>query len=232
MRLLLLASEVRSGSTYIAETLAYSFAQSYGIECWGLAKEQFASIALNRNPLLLNEIFNGMYINQAGFRTSKLMVKDIVGLINIFDNDRSLYDEFFSDSCAWLIVRRRNKLRQAVSLAFAEQSGVWHHYDVDELTNDSRLTLAPSDVRPYYNSVIASDDFLDLFSEQLVRKYTVYYEDFRENPSSVAMEIINKLGIPVDPMSFIFSSPKLVPTSQLEKVELERDFRRYFLRNL
>lgn len=72
MKALFIASEVRSGSTYVAEAIAYSIAQSFGVECWGLAHEKFAVLDGDFQPAKVRSILNGLCINQAGFRSAKL----------------------------------------------------------------------------------------------------------------------------------------------------------------
>lgn len=231
VKALFMASEVRSGSTYIAETISYSLFQSYGIECWDLALEKFSALAEDRRPALAKSILTGIFISQGGFRCAKLMVKDIVGLLNAVDEDPSLAESFLSDECAWIIVRRRNKFRQAVSLAYAQTSRVYHHYSDSGEPADQNVVIAPEEVMPHYGAIAVSDDYLGLLANVLPRCHTVFYEDFMENPRACLTVLLKELDIPVDIENLKIGDPKLVVTQNDKKVALEDQFKKYFLSN-
>jgi LPS sulfotransferase NodH len=230
MKALWMAAEVRSGSTYIAETLAYSFSASFGIDCWALARENFAPLNEDSRPETVRALLGQLYINQAGFRSSKLMVKDMGALFRAADAGPALRDEFFVDDCAWIVVRRRNKVRQAVSAALAAASGTYHYYGGSGPDPDSAVDLPMELVREAMVAICLSDDYLAMLAARLSRSITVYYEDFLADPAGWVTAIINQLRIPVDVSQLQMAPPKLTPTSQSRKADLEQAFADYFLR--
>lgn len=231
MKALFIASEVRSGSTYAAEAIAYSFAESFGVECWGLAHEKFAVLNGDCQPAKVRAILNELFINQAGFRCSKLMVKDLTVIFRAIDEDETIAEDFLSSSCAWIIVRKKNKFRQAVSLSYAEASGVYHNYTAEDSAPDYNISISPQDVKRRYLALAASDDYLSLFATKARRSVTIFHEDFVEDPLSTIKHIISSLNLPFDSQAVEYSTPKITPTAQTGKRQLEKDFREYFLRN-
>jgi LPS sulfotransferase NodH len=230
MKALWMAAEVRSGSTFIAETLAYSFSESFGVECWTLAQENFAPLNDDSRPEIARALLENIPDNQVGFRSSKLMVKDLGALFRAMDADIALREEFFADDCGWIVVRRRNKVRQAVSAALAAASGSYHYYGGLGPDPDSAVDLPMELVKEAMVGICLSDDYLAVLATRLPRSITIYYEDFLADPAGSLKAIINQLHIPVDVERLQIARPKITPTSQRRKADIEQAFADYFLR--
>ena len=110
-----IASEVRSGSTVIAESLAYSLHESYGVECWQIAQENFRALHSNQDKTNAREIMSSLYLNQFGFRCGKWLVNDLKYLFRSILEGNIEDKEFITDRMAWLVVLRKDIVSQAIS---------------------------------------------------------------------------------------------------------------------
>ncbi|MEX0322239.1 MAG: Stf0 family sulfotransferase [Puniceicoccaceae bacterium] len=94
----------------------------------------------------------------------------------------------------FISIRRRDKLRQGISLLKAMQSGIWH-------SNQKAKVIAR---QPYYDrqriqwaitNIEAQEKDLDLLFEALgITPKTIYYEDFSEDLESTLAELFDYLG--------------------------------------
>lgn len=228
---LFIASEVRSGSTYIAESLAYSFSSSYNVDFWDAGKELFSGLSDSSSDKDVLQILNGLGLNSAGMRSAKVMCASLSIICREVEKNPMLNQTFFGDDARWIVIRRRNKIKQAVSLATAIASNTWHFYGDTESSPDKTASLTNEAIYEALKMIVISDDYLENFSRMVVRSAVVYYEDFIDNELSSLQWIINTLDLPFNSLELKLSPAKLKKTAQDRKAEAENSFRRYFLEN-
>jgi hypothetical protein len=231
IRNLFIASEVRSGSTFIAESLAYSFSNSYGVDFWNLSMEFFNSLSNGSGPADIYKILGGIGANQKGMRCAKLMCGALSIISRETKENESLRNFFFGESTCWIIIRRRNKIKQAVSLATALSSRNWHYYANPENAPDRSVALANIDIFKSLGMINFSDDYLENFSRLTARCSTVFYEDFVGNEEFHLKRIIDELRLPFSTTILSLSPVKIQKTAVDLKINYEAEFRAYFKEN-
>jgi hypothetical protein len=182
---LFIASEVRSGSTYIAEAIAYHFHNLYGHSLFDLTKEHFAKLNdLSTSDEIL-KIFHSLYLDQCGWAACKIMCPSLSIILRESRKSEKVGHAFLGANSHWIIVRRRSKIDQAVSLAFARKTGVWHSYVADDSPSEA-LIVGPNDVEEALRAILLSDTYLEALAGFIPenRKVVLYYEDFLSSPSS------------------------------------------------
>ena len=95
-KLLVIASEVRSGSTFLAEILSYTFNKLFGFEFWDLTKEHFNTINDSSSIEDILSIYDNIWVNQFNFKSSKLMCSSISVL-----NRESKISEYLKNVLFW-----------------------------------------------------------------------------------------------------------------------------------
>ena len=123
-----LLSEVRSGSTYAAELIAYNFGDQHGSEWWGLAHEPFQQLTEEATGADLRAALGAIAVTPGGVRPAMIKCAHLETIDVIVDRDPDLRDEFFGPRGHWLVLRRGDLLAQAVSLHCALCSGSFHDY--------------------------------------------------------------------------------------------------------
>jgi len=128
IRNVFILSEVRSGSTYAAELIAYNFNRRHGHELWPLASEPFQLIGEGATPADLHAALAAIPVGPGGLRAGMIKCGQMEALEPIIARDESLRHELLGPRSRWLILRRRDQLAQAVSLHCAMCSGSFHDY--------------------------------------------------------------------------------------------------------
>lgn len=228
---LFIASEVRSGSTYIAESLAYSFSSSYNVDFWDAGKELFSGLTDSSSDTDVLQILDALGLNSAGMRSAKIMCASLSIICREIEKNRTLQEKFFGNEARWIVIRRRNKIKQAVSLATAISSNTWHFYGDVESSPDKSASVSNEAIYEALKMIVISDDYLENFSRMVARSAVIYYEDFIDNELSSLQRIINTLDLPFNSSNLKLSPAKLKKTAQDRKAEAENSFRRYFLEN-
>ncbi|MEM8514816.1 LPS sulfotransferase NodH [Massilia sp. MP_M2] len=228
---LFIASEVRSGSTYIAESLAYSFSDSFKVDFWDAGKELFNQLSDSTDADQIESILSSLGQNSIGIKCAKIMCASLSIICREVKRNPELYDHFFGQNACWIIIRRRNRIKQAVSLATAIASDTWHFYDDPKTSPDNKVSISNESIYDALKMIILSDDYLENFSHFVEKSTTIYYEDFIGNELEVLKNTINKLGLPFDEQLLTISPAKLKKTGQPLKSEAERAFREYLLEN-
>jgi LPS sulfotransferase NodH len=226
---LFMASEVRCGSTYVAELISYSLNASLGFEVWDLAKELLRNVDDSCSPLDIRTEVSALWLSPHNIRSSKLMCPQLSIMTRCARVDRSLEELVFGKDARWIIVRRRNKIRQAVSLAVARKSGVYHSYEHDKAQGSGEASAA--DVEDALRAVILSDEYLRLFSSVPAVAAQVFYEDVCRDPMGVISGALRKIGFMPEDKCLAPVEPKLVPDHQAEKAHLETTFSEWLLEN-
>lgn len=228
---LFIASEVRSGSTYVAESLAYSFSSSYNVDFWDAGKELFSGLNDYSSGMEIMQLLSKIGQNSLGMRCAKIMCSSLSIICREAKKDPVLQEIFFGEDARWIVIRRKDRIKQAVSLATALASNNWHYYSDPESAPDHQTSVASSAVYDALKMVVLSDDYLENFSRVVARGTVIFYEDFVQNELTSLKEVIEKLALPLDASALILGEPKLQQTAKVAKKVSEEAFRRYFLEN-
>jgi hypothetical protein len=194
---LFIASEVRSGSTYIAEAIAYHFQNSFGYSLFDLTKEHFADLNDKSTPGEILGIYDSLYQDHRGWVTCKIMCPALSIILRESRKSEQVCESVFGANSHWIIVRRRSKIEQAVSLAFARRTGNWHSYEGDEVSSEL-LEVGPKDVEDALRAILLSDTYLEALAGFIPdqRKSVVHYEDFMATPLPFIARLYGVLGLP------------------------------------
>ncbi|MFX1671548.1 Stf0 family sulfotransferase [Paraburkholderia sp. A2WS-5] len=231
---LFIASEVRSGSTFIAESIAYYINRRFNHELWGLAKEPWSHVDATTPASELLDIAHDLYLDRSGFASGKIMCKALSVLHKKALTSPEIKNTFFSENSFWIVVRRKDKLRQAISLATAEKSGVYHFYGDASNADDKEVTIEPVEVERSLKAITLSDLYLETFTRSLPKKQVLsfFYEDFMQDNGKY-LNLINELcRFPIDPDALpVMDFAKLTPTGQSGKREAYEKFCQWLLEN-
>jgi len=154
IKTLFIASEVRSGSTYIAESLAYELESNFGFRMWDLAKEHFSFLDDCSSPDDIVKTWSGLYLDPSGFASAKIMCKGLSVLHRHASSAQDVQQAFFGESAYWIVVRRRDRIKQAVSLAIAIKTGAYHHYGNAEEAPDNGATVSNAEIDSALDMII------------------------------------------------------------------------------
>lgn len=224
-----IASEVRSGSTAIAEYIAYSLEQSFGIQVFDLTKEHFSEVDEFASVEKVSEVFDQLWVNEVGAKTSKLLAGQIAHVERITRPYPEVNQKLFGNGTFWLIVRRRDKVKQAVSLALARLTGRYHEY---EETGEAAPDIADADLNMQIlealRAINLSDLFLSNFFDGKSNTATVYYEDFLGDPRAGLESFLQRLDWGLELRSLEVAYPKLVRTHGDRKETARGAFLEFF----
>ena len=191
-----IASEVRSGSTFVGELIAYHFENRLGNVLFGLTQEEFVRLNDNSTATELLGIFGGLYLGENDWVASKIMVPALSIIVREARRNEDVKTTFFGPQNVWIVVRRRTKVPQAVSLAFAHKTGIWHAYS-ESLGDAAAPELTPADVQRTLEQLLLSDIYLDAFRSAIPsdRMIEVFYEDLDAGAGPLIHKVAGLLGI-------------------------------------
>jgi LPS sulfotransferase NodH len=230
---LIIASEVRSGSTFIAESIAYHFAAIFGDVLFNLTKEHFADLTETASHTEILQKFNSQYSGHQGWVATKIMAAALSIIVREARIDEPLRQALFGANVYWIIVRRRMKVRQAVSLAYARKTGEWHVYGAEQsAAHEPGITLAETE--DALRSILLSDTYLEAFTTSLAsdRRTEVFYEDFLSQPSALIEHVYDVLGLarPIGGVRYV-DKTKLRQSATGQKRQSESTFNAWLLEN-
>jgi LPS sulfotransferase NodH len=229
---LIIASEVRSGSTFVAESIAYHFQRMHGYMLFNLTKEPFAALNhCSSHDEILGK-YNSLYRNPEGWLAAKIMCPGLSVVVREARKSEPLREAFFGSSTYWIIVRRRAKVQQAISLAFAKKTAEWHAYSTDEAAaNRSEVTFG--DTEDALRTILLSDTYLEAFSDLIAgnRKIEVFYEDFVSDPRVLIEQVYDVLGVTRPDSVPYIDETKIRRTATARKQQLARDFNAWLAEN-
>jgi LPS sulfotransferase NodH len=230
---LFIASEVRCGSTYIAESLAYEMNESYGFELWELTKEIFANLNDDTTPEQLLTTWRSLYFDRSGFVASKLMCKSLSYIHRLAAISPDVREAFFGANAYWIVVRRREPIEQAVSLALASKSRTFHYYGDPQCAQDSDVELTLADIDWALKAISLSDVYLQTFASSLPseRVLTFYYKDFLQDEAGHINKVRRLCNFPEMARSSYVNKSKIKRTGQSKKREAAARFSQWFLAN-
>jgi LPS sulfotransferase NodH/transposase-like protein len=193
---LIIASEVRSGSTFVAESIAYHFHEIFDDVLFGLTKEDFAGLRHTSSHTEILTKFNSLYSGHQGWIATKIMCAALSVIVREARKDESTKDAFFGSNAHWIILRRRNRVSQAVSLAYAKKTGDWHVYTA-ERTDTEIPKVTYKETEDALRSILLSDIYLEAFTGHIAsdKKIEVYYEDFLSDPTRLIEHVYDVLRI-------------------------------------
>ncbi|GBQ55227.1 hypothetical protein AA0243_0847 [Novacetimonas hansenii NRIC 0243] len=222
-----MASEVRSGSTFFAELISYSFHKSYGEEFWDLSRELLSTLKDSSTRDEMLSITRNLYLNKSGYRSCKIMCAQLSIISREARKDQEIKDIFFGDNTYWIVFRRKNKIKQAISLAMARKSNIYHSYDADMKVSKAD-TVSMEDIDRALKAIAISDEYLKCFSKNFKNYIEIFYEDALEAQKQSVTDVITKLDMPFDISRLQIEEPKLKPYESLKKTELENRFIEWF----
>jgi len=176
-RSVLLASTFRSGSTYVAELLRHN-----GIV--GMSLEKFNTIwkTVHASDSAFRKAIEEIAATQQdGLFAAKIMWphrSDLARAMRLERTDSAVLADSFP-AAKWLWVKRRDKVRQAISFWRARQSGRWHVFDGSE---EPRLNYDYDEIRECYREMVTHDvAWEDFFAEAGIVPHVIEYENFSTN---------------------------------------------------
>lgn len=230
---LIIASEVRSGSTFVAESIAYHFHGVFGDVLFGLTKEHFAGLRETSSHTEILTKFNSLYLGHQGWVATKIMCAALSIIVRETRKAESLREVLFGSNADWIIVRRRKKVSQAVSLAYARKTGDWHVYTTEQTSTDKpKVTL--KETEDALRSILLSDTYLESFTGLIASDKTmeIFYEDFLSEPSCLIEHVYDVLGVarPSEGVKYV-DRTKIRQEATGQKRQSERDFNAWLLEN-
>lgn len=228
MKNLFIASEVRSGSTFAAELLAYTINNWLGQEFWDLAQEKYSSLDDRSKPEDIQEISNKIWINRIGFRSAKIMCDALSVICREASRDDAIYDSFYGEESYWIIIKRKDTISQAVSLAYARADGVYHSYEGHVEPRAKPVSMGEVDCA--LKAVLASNTYLDVFRSMPKRSIQWYYEDILDDNLAFVKDVMSFIGIDHGDHLDV-AAVKLARTASSEKAITKDEFKRWLLKN-
>jgi transposase-like protein len=227
-----MASGVRSGSTFIAESIAYHFHAASGMMLFDLTKEHLDGINnRSRAPEILSRL-HSLWTNAEGWAATKIMCNSLSVMTRESLRKSELETALFGPSTYWIVVRRRDRIRRAVSLACAKRSGAWHVYEEGHATESGMPTVVES--RAALEEILLDDIYLEALSENIPpeRRTEVVYEDFLSNPTPVIDRLHSVLGSPKASGVVPFRDlTKIRPSDSNQKRQAVADFKEWIKEN-
>jgi LPS sulfotransferase NodH/transposase-like protein len=230
---LIIASEVRSGSTFIGESVAYHLSKIFGDVLFDLTREHFADLNERSSHSEILTKFNSLYLGHQGWVASKIMCAALSVIVREARKAEAVRLAFFGPDTHWIIVRRRLKIRQAISLAHAIKTGDWHVYTTEGTTANKSI-VGFRDIEDALRAILLSDTFLETFSGLIPgdNKVEVFYEDFLSDPSMLIEHVYNVFGISLPSGGLQFTDETKIRQSTMGlKRDAEKGFGDWFLQN-
>ena len=228
-----MASEVRSGSTFIAESIAYELNKNCGYEFWGLTHEKFSHLSGDSDPAEILSTLSGLYLDKCGFASSKVMCKALSIIHREANKSSEVREAFWGDNTYWIVVRRKDRIKQAISLAVARKSQTYHFYDNPDKAPDRDMTVSDKEISDALQAICLSDVFLETFAQSLPenRSISIFYEDYMKDEVGHLNKIHALCGFePIEADKYV-NLAKLLPTGKQAKQQANVQFRNWFLEN-
>ncbi|WEX86658.1 Stf0 family sulfotransferase [Sinorhizobium garamanticum] len=110
----------------------------------------------------------------------------------------------------FIYLTRLDKIEQAVSIARAEQTGLWHMApdgtELERLAPSSKAGYNAEEIRTYCDRFTSDDlDWRDWFKSQRIEPLQITYETLSSNPIETLREILGELGLNRDAANGVIS---------------------------
>ncbi len=228
---LFILSEVRSGSTYVAELIAYNFAKRFGCELWDLTLEKFQRINDQSSADDVATMLDDIIVTADGFRAFMVKCGQFSSINQAIEGNPALTEAFFGARAFCIIIRRREIISQAVSLNCALCSGKFHTYEDEPRcvpcvgTNDG--------INRALQMIALSGAYLDACRLRFHNVLMVDYEDILADEAAflnrVARFVLDRDGR-FDRVANL-ERPKLKPAFRPQKAILRAEFIDWLVRN-
>jgi hypothetical protein len=219
MRTLFLASEVRSGSTYIAELIAYNLAAKFGGSIWGLTKEPLQPLSGNADPAHVRRLLAELPVSHAGLRAGMIKRTHFEWIEALSQEDPEFEQIFFGPDTYWILVNRRDVLAQAVSLNCAICSDTYHAYTDLPVCEPCRAT--DDDLCAALAMIDGCDGVLDRIEARAMHRIRWCYEDVLKNEAALLDSVHRFLfGMDGGFATTALQAVKLVPCHSQAKASL------------
>ena len=230
---LFIASEVRCGSTFIAETLAYELNQNLGFHLWDLAQERFSHLDDRSTVEDAMGAWRALYLDGCGFVASKVMCKALSVLHRLARQSEAVREAFFGEDAHWIVLRRNDRVEQAVSLALASKTQTYHYYDDPGAAPDRDATLTPGEVDWAFKAVALSDVYLEVFAKTppTERKIAFEYHEFLDDQVGHLNRVHELCGFSRLHAPSYVNLSKIKRTGGAVKRQASEAFKAWFLEN-
>lgn len=229
-RNLFIASEVRSGSTWLAELIAYFAEHHCARMAFGLSFEFFRHLNHDSTAEDVCKEFDALWRDEGGLATGKLQCASLSIVCREAMRSTAVHDRFFGEDTLWIVLRRQDRLRQAVSLAAARRTGQYHHYG-HAAAQHGALDIPPVEVNAALKAIGLSDDYLRAFADFVPsgRVLRWEYNEVRADPEHHLRLLFDELGWRFPEASDQVDRTKLMPWATSAKEQLAGEFSRWFL---
>jgi hypothetical protein len=196
---LFLASPVRSGSTYIAEEICYRLLRDAGLQYFDLTRDAFSGLTDNSTAAEIKKIHAELFLDPSGWSTSKIHCAALSVITRESRLDETVREAFFGGKARWIFVHRRDKIAQAVSLATARKTGVWHVYEGQNSGAENNANVTTLEIQEALRAILLDDVYLKALSRNLdpERFINVAYEDVLAGGRRVTAAVIKLCGLDV-----------------------------------
>lgn len=147
--------------------------------------------------LTVNEVF-GVKIHWSQFQTFIKILRDIVGSAGEELSELELIEVFFPD-IRYMFLKRRNKIKQAISYSKGMQTGIWKATS-EELNTYQEYVLPPKYDRLHIecclDELLSYDERWEQLLDSLPKNYLkIWYEDLAQDFTSGMLNIYQHLGV-------------------------------------
>jgi len=218
----------------VAECLAYHLDHQFGYSLYALANEYFARLNDTSTEADVMEIYSSLYRDKSGWTSSKAMCGSLSILVREARRSAKVNSAFFGTSAFWIIVRRRDKVKQAASLALARAAGFYHYYGDVTVSPDQAHQISVRQLEDALRAVELSDTYLDVFRQHLQdgQYIEIFYEDFLESEAKFISQIREFMGLErLADFSSYESLAKLKSTAHKTKADCVQGFKFWLLEN-
>lgn len=211
---LFILSDVRCGSTYASELIAYNASHYHGMELWALPKEPFQATTDHTSPAELVSAFDGLWVNPHGWRSGMIKCAHLSIINKLSAEYGALQERFFGSSAFWVVIRRDDVFARAVSLAYALHTGRFHEYENNDNSAGSP-GISHDQIRESLKMVIYSDTFLTACLPSFANVIEANYQEIMSNEA----EFVNAVG------AFAFGHPLIEGGNAVVKPKIQRNYR-------
>lgn len=226
-----IASEVRSGSTWVGELIAYFLQQHTGHVAFGLTIESFRALNSESSAAQVCDIFDNLWRDASGLATCKLQCASLSVIYRESLISQAVRDRFFGPESVWIVLRRKDTLRQAVSLAAARKVNQYHHYEAAD--DETGVDLGALEANDALVAILRSDIFLSTFAERNPSPNLMCdeYNNVRRQPAEFLQSLFALCRWPYPEQVDRADLSKLTPWAERAKEQATERFGHWLLCN-
>mgnify|MGYP003669538379 FL=1 len=189
----------RSGSTYLAYLLRDTKAFGFPEEWLALTLIKKEAAALGAGDIatytrrVMAKYASDNHVSGIEYGIAQLLAARALGDV----------DSVLDRSVRYLYLRRRNIVRQGISMHIALQSGVLHSYQLNDDANTVRAAVIYDTPAIRQQIKVLHDQELMWereFGARHIEPERLYFEDLIERPQRVLRRLANLLGLPTTPL--------------------------------